>query len=58
MTECTKGPLTAIFTGPMCYGKSQLVLDLIERNTTSILTASSLSAQRIDGIRHIVIKVE
>ena len=38
-------------------GKSQLVLDLKQKNTTSIVTTSSLSDQGSDGIRCIIIKI-
>ena len=32
-------------------------LDFIEKNTTSILTTSSLFAQRSDGTRYVILKV-
>ena len=51
-----KEPHTTIFTGPMGCGKTHPVLDLIEKNTTNILTILSPSAQYFNGIRHIILK--
>ena len=54
MTGYIKEPHTTIFTHPTGCGKTHLVLDLIEKNTTNILTILSSSAQHFDGIRHII----
>ena len=56
MTGYIKEPHTTIFTGPTGCGKTQLVLDLIEKNITNILTTLSLSAQHLEGIRHIMLR--
>ena len=56
MTDYIKNPRTTIFSGPTGCGKSHFVLDLIENNTASVSTTSSLSAQRYDGIRHIMLR--
>ena len=53
MTEYSKTLHTAIFTDPMRCGKSQLVLNVLEKNTASIFVTSSLSTQRSYEIRHI-----
>ena len=44
MTEYIKKPHTSIFIGQMGCGKTDLVLELIERNITDILTTSLSSA--------------
>ena len=54
MTDYIKEPHTTIFTGPTGCGKSHLVLDLIEENTTNILTASLFSVQHFDGKRNVI----
>ena len=54
MTGYIKESHTTLFTGPTGCGKTHLVLDLIEKNTTNILTTISSSAQHLGGIRHII----
>ena len=54
LTGYLKDPHTVIFTSPTGCGKSHLVLDVIEKNTASILTPSSLFAQCSNGQRHIM----
>ena len=58
MTNYIKDPHTAIFTGHTGCGKCYIVLDLIEKNITNILTTSSLSSQRFDGTRLIILKIQ
>lgn len=54
ITGYLKDPHTVIFTRPISCGKSHLVLDVIEKNTASILTSSSLFAQCSNGQRRIM----
>ena len=55
MTEYIRDVHIAKFTGPTGCGKSHFVLDLIKKEYSSILTASSaLSVQRSDETKYII----
>lgn len=57
MTGYIKHLYIVIFIDPTDCEKVPF-LDFIEKNTTSILTTSSLSAQCFDGTKHIELKVD
>ena len=54
MTDYIKKPHTTIFTGPTGCAKTQLVLDLIEKEYNKHFDQLSSSAQHFHGIRHIM----
>ena len=58
MTHYIKNLHTTMFTGPTGREKSHFLLDFQKNNTASILTTSLLFAQRSDGTRYIMQKVE
>ena len=54
MTDYIKEAHTTIFIGQTSYGKTDLVLDLIEKEYNKPLTTISSSAQHFDGMKHII----
>ena len=54
MTDYIKEAHATIFIGQTSYGKTDLVLDLIEKEYNKPLTTISSSGQHFDGMKHII----
>ena len=56
MIEHIKNPHTAIFIGQTGFEKTQLVLELLKKNTGNILTILLSFVQRSEKMKHVMLK--